>query len=65
MDFDTFDTDLLSEIQDSDAEIFDIEDSQDDNETFNQLLNSNLDFWWHLIPILSLVTLLLSLVWLV
>ena len=40
MDFDTFDTDLWSEIEDSTAEIFDIEDSQDDDQSFNQMLNS-------------------------
>lgn len=39
-----FDTDFWSEIEDSAAEIFDIEDSQDDDQTFNQYLNSNYDF---------------------
>lgn len=39
-----FDTDFWSEIEDSTAEIFDIEDSQDDDQTFNQYLNSNYDF---------------------
>ena len=39
-----FDTDFWSEIEDSTAEIFDIEDSQDDDQSFNQYLNSNYDF---------------------
>jgi len=39
-----FDTDFWSEIEDSTAEIFDIEDSQDDDQSFNQYLNSNYDY---------------------
>ncbi len=39
-----FDTDFWSEIEDSTAEIFDIEDSQDDDQSFNQFLNSNYDY---------------------
>ena len=39
-----FDTDFWSEIEDSTAEIFDIEDSQDDDQSFNQYLNSNYEF---------------------
>jgi len=43
-----FDTDFWSEIEDSTAEIFDIEDlyEEDDNEeqSFNQYLNSNYDY---------------------
>jgi hypothetical protein len=49
MDFDTFDTDLWSEIQDSDDEIFDIPEDfdrtkymevDDIDNSFNQMLNS-------------------------
>ena len=39
-----FDTDFWSEIEDSTAEIFDIEGSQDDDQSFNQYLNSNYDY---------------------
>ena len=39
-----FDTDFWSEIEDSTVEIFDIEDSQDDDQSFNQYLNSNYDY---------------------
>ena len=50
MDFDTFDTDLWSEIQDSDVEIFDIPEDFDRSKffegdqldvCFTQMLNSN------------------------
>ena len=55
MDFDTFDTDLWSEIQDSDDEIFDIPedfdrnkffpfDEEDTEQSFQRKLNSNFDF---------------------
>jgi hypothetical protein len=44
MDFDTFDTDLWNEIQDMEAEIFDIPELWEDAEpeqTFNEFVNSN------------------------
>jgi hypothetical protein len=41
MDFDTFDTDLWSEIQDSSGEIFDIEETEEDPQTWNEFVNSN------------------------
>lgn len=41
MDFDTFDTDLWSEIQDSSGEIFDIEETEEDQQTWNEFVNSN------------------------
>ena len=41
MDFDTFDTDLWSEIQDSAAEIFDIDEAKEDEQTWNEFVNTN------------------------
>jgi hypothetical protein len=41
MDFDTFDTDLWSEIQDAPGEIFDIEEEMEDEQTWNEFVNSN------------------------
>ena len=45
MDFDTFDTDLWSEIQDSAAEIFDIDEAKEDEQTWNEFVNSNVTVW--------------------
>ena len=45
MDFDTFDTDLWSEIQDSAAEIFDIDEAKEDEQTWNDFVNSNVTVW--------------------
>ena len=41
MDFDTFDTDLWSEIQDSLGEIFDIDEMMEEEQTWNEFVNSN------------------------
>ena len=41
MDFDTFDTDFWSEIQDATGEIFDIEEGMEDEQTWNEFVNSN------------------------
>ena len=45
MDFDTFDTDLWSEIQDAPGEIFDIPEMWDEDDyneqTWNEFVNSN------------------------
>jgi hypothetical protein len=41
MDFDTFDTDFWSEIQDAPGEIFDIEEEMENEQTWNQFVNSN------------------------
>ena len=45
MDFDTFDTDLWSEIQDSLGEIFDIDEAKEDEQTWNDFVNSNVTVW--------------------
>ena len=51
MDFDTFDTDLFSEINDTQAEIYDIieynEDGKDDDNKFDVegYINGNTDYW--------------------
>ena len=45
MDFDTFDTDLWSEIQDAPGEIFDIEEGMEDEQTWNEFVNSNVTVW--------------------
>ena len=45
MDFDTFDTDFWSEIQDAPGEIFDIEEGMEDEQTWNQFVNSNVTVW--------------------
>ena len=45
MDFDTFDTDLWSEIQDSLGEIFDIDEAKEDEQTWNEFVNSNVTVW--------------------
>jgi hypothetical protein len=41
MDFDTFDTDFWSEIQDCEGEVFDIEETLKDEQTWNEFVNSN------------------------
>ena len=41
MDFDTFDTDFWSEIQDSVVEIFDIDEMMEEEQTWNEFVNSN------------------------
>ncbi len=41
MDFDTFDTDFWSEIQDAPGEIFDIEEEMENEQTWNEFVNSN------------------------
>ena len=41
MDFDTFDTDFWSEIQDSLGEIFDIDEMMEEEQTWNEFVNSN------------------------
>jgi hypothetical protein len=41
MDFDTFDTDFWSEIQDCEGEIWDIEEEMEDEQTWNEFVNSN------------------------
>ena len=52
MDFDTFDTDLFSEINDTQAEIYDIieynEDGKDDDNKFDVegYINGNTDYWY-------------------
>lgn len=45
MDFDTFDTDFWSEIQDAPGEIFDIEEGMEDEQTWNEFVNSNVTVW--------------------
>ena len=61
MDFDTFDTDLWSEIQDSAAEIFDIDEAKEDEQTWNDFVNSNVTVWqvahgnWSSIQFLSII----------
>ena len=45
MDFDTFDTDLWSEIQDAPGEIFDIDEAKEDEQTWNDFVNSNVTVW--------------------
>ena len=45
MDFDTFDTDLWSEIQDAPGEIFDIDEAKEDEQTWNEFINSNVTVW--------------------
>ena len=51
MDFDTFDTDIFSEINDSQAEIYDVieynEDGKDDDNKFDVegYINGNTDYW--------------------
>ena len=44
MEFDTIDTDLWDEIQDSPGEIFDVEIKEDLEQSFESKLNSKLDF---------------------
>jgi hypothetical protein len=45
MDFDTIDTNLLSEIEDSEVEIFDLPELRENqNQDFRSFLNSNFDF---------------------
>jgi len=44
MDFDTFDTDLWSEIQDAPGEIFDIPELNDEDFNFGDYVNSNIDY---------------------
>lgn len=44
MDFDTFDTDLWSEIQDAPGEIFDIPELNDEDFNFSDYVNSNIDY---------------------
>ena len=46
MDFDTFDTDFWNEIQDAPGEIFDIEEGMEDEQTWNEFVNSNVTVWW-------------------
>jgi len=41
MDFDTFETDFWSEIQDCEGEVFDIEEMMEDEQTWNEFVNSN------------------------
>ena len=45
MDFDTFDTDLWSEIQDAPGEIFDIDEMMEEEQTWNEFVNSNVTVW--------------------
>ena len=45
MDFDTFDTDLWSEIQDAPGEIFDIDEAKEDEQTWNEFINGNVTVW--------------------
>ena len=45
MDFDTFDTDFWSEIQDAPGEIFDIDEMMEDEQTWNEFINSNVTVW--------------------
>ena len=51
MDYDTFDTDIFSEINDTQAEIYDIieydEDGKNDNKKFDVegYINGNTDYW--------------------
>jgi hypothetical protein len=45
MDFDTIDTDLWTEIQDMEAEIFDLPELRENpSQDFDSFLNSNYDF---------------------
>jgi hypothetical protein len=39
-----FDTDIWSEIEDSNAEIFEVDESSDEEFNFNKFLHSNIDF---------------------
>ena len=64
MDFDTFDTDLWSEIQDSDLEIFDIPEDFDRSKffgddhldvNFTQMLNSTYSFTGDTVTFLGLI----------
>ena len=45
MDFDTFDTDFWNEIQDAPGEIFDIDEMMEDEQTWNEFVNSNVTVW--------------------
>ena len=45
MDFDTFDTDFWSEIQDAPGEIFDIDEAKEDEQTWNEFINGNVTVW--------------------
>ena len=45
MDFDTFDTDFWSEIQDAPGEIFDIDEMMEEEQTWNEFVNSNVTVW--------------------
>ena len=44
MDFDTFDTDIFSEINDAPGEIFDIPEMSDDPFSVEDYFKSNIDF---------------------
>ena len=44
MDFDTFDTDIFSEINDAPGEIFDIPEMQDEKFDVEEYINSDYDF---------------------
>ena len=45
MDFDTFDTDIWSEIQDAPGEIFDIPEMSDERFNVEEHINGNTEFW--------------------
>ena len=44
MDFDTFDTDIFSEIQDAPGEIFDIPEMSDERFNVEEHINGNTEF---------------------
>jgi len=46
MDFDTFDTDIFSEINDAPGEIFDIPEMQDEKFDVEKFIEGDIDFWW-------------------
>lgn len=55
-----FDTDIWSEIEDSNAEIFEVDESSDEEFNFNKLLHSNIDFWCLTLSISLAILLLFS-----
>ncbi len=60
MDYDTFDTDIFSEINDMPGEIYDVieyKEEYEDDKKFDVegYINGNTDYWWNLLSFVSKV----------